>query len=155
MNAEKYFLRNKFIEFQLKIADMNHALSEQRDAFDDKEQKLFLSLLEILDAFESIEETVEVKKDQFDKTAFMLSKNIRSIHKKLNRLIKSSHIVQIEFPDNKARMDHCKIIDTHPQPEMENETILSVVKNGYINQQDGSVLRKAEVITVSNEALPA
>jgi molecular chaperone GrpE (heat shock protein) len=48
-------------------------------------------------------------------------------------------------------MDYCKIVDTRPEPEMDNETIVSVVKNGYINQKDGIVVRKAEVITVLNE----
>jgi hypothetical protein len=32
-----------------------------------------------------------------------------------------------------------------------NETILAVVKNGYVNRQDGRFVCKAEVITVLNE----
>ncbi len=34
---------------------------------------------------------------------------------------------------------------------MENEAIVAVVKSGYVNKQDGAVVRKAEVITVLNE----
>ncbi len=48
-------------------------------------------------------------------------------------------------------MDHCKVIDTKAIPNMENETILSVVKNGYMNKEENVVLRKAEVITVLND----
>jgi hypothetical protein len=36
---------------------------------------------------------------------------------------------------------------------MGNEAIVAVIKNGYINKQDGGVVRKAEVITVLNEYL--
>ena len=65
--------------------------------------------------------------------------------------MKSGDIVQMEFPDNTARMDYCEIIDTRVEPEMENQIILSVMKKGYINRKTGAVLRKAEVITVLNE----
>lgn len=151
MSAGKEFLKEKLVEFQLKIAELNHSMAKQLNSFQEREKGLALRLLDILDAFENIDETIEAKKDEFDKTARMLSKNIGSVHKKLIRLMKSIDIVKMAFPDNKARIDYCKIIDTRPEPEMENETIVSVVKNGYVNKQDGSVVRKAEVITVLNE----
>ena len=150
MKAGKEFLKDKFIEFQRTIAELNHSRAEDRDMFQEKENALCLGLLDILDAFENIDETIEAKKDGFDKTARMLSKNIHSVHKKLIRLMKSGNIVKMEFPDNKARMNHCKIVDTREEPEMENEAIVAVVKNGYVNKQDGAVVRKAEVITVLN-----
>jgi len=65
--------------------------------------------------------------------------------------MKSGDVVKMEFPENKARMDCCKIVDTRNKPKMENEVIAAVVKNGYVNKQDGAVMRKAEVITVLNE----
>jgi molecular chaperone GrpE (heat shock protein) len=150
MSAEKKFLREKFIEFQTKIADLALSLTEQENSFEEKEKVLYLSLLDILDAFENVDEMIEAKKDNFDKAAFMLSKNIRSIHKKFVRLMKAGHIVPMEFPDNKARMAFCKVVDTREEPEMENETILSVVKKGYFRKEGGAILRKAEVITVFN-----
>ena len=73
--------------------------------------------------------------DKLDKTAKMLGKNILSIHRKLLRHFRSASIVQIEFPGNKATMEYCKIIKTREHPELENETILEIVKNGYIDKQ--------------------
>ena len=151
MRAGKEFLKDKFIEFQRTIAELNHARAEDCNMFQEKEKALCLGLLDILDAFENIDETIEAKKNEFDKTTRMLSKNIRSIHKKLIRLMKSGDVVKMEFPENKARMDYCKIVDTRKKPEMGNEAIVAVVKNGYVNKQDGAVVRKAEVITVLNE----
>lgn len=150
MKADKAYLRQKLIAFQLKIAELSHSLSEQQDRFEKKQKDHYLGLFEILDAFEILEETIESKEDQMDKPARMLCKNIRSIHKKLVRLIKVDHIVPMVFTDNSARMDHCKVIETRPEPELAPETILEVIKNGYINKLDGTVLRKAEVITVAD-----
>lgn len=150
MKADKAYLRQKLIAFQLKIAELSHSLSEQQDRFEKKQKDHYLGLFEILDAFEILEETIESKEDQMDKPARMLCKNIRSIHRKLVRLIKVDHIVPMVFTDNSARMDHCKVIETRPEPELAAETILEVIKNGYINKSDGTVLRKAEVITVAD-----
>lgn len=151
MKKEKTFLREKFVEFQLKVAELTYALTEQKHAFQAKEKELFNSLFEVTDAFENLEEILSEKEDSFDKTAQMLARNIRLIRKKLMRILKANHIVPLEFPDKKACMEYCKVLETKPVSDMENETILSVVKTGYINTEQNSVLRKAEVITVSNQ----
>ena len=58
------------------------------------------------------------------------------------------------FPHHPANMDTCKVVETRASGTLEDETILEIVKNGYINQDEGNkVLRKAEVITVLNESL--
>lgn len=151
MQSEKEFLKNKFIEFQRKIADLNHELNQARDSYRNREANLFLGLLTILDAFENLDEISRTKADEFDKSARMLAKNIRSIQKKLSRLLREHEVVPMQFPDNMARIDCCKIVDTRRAPESENETILTVLKNGYVDQRNGSVIRKAEVITVMND----
>ena len=151
MKREKEVLRDKFIEFQLKIAELKQALHQQEEASWAREKALHLSLFEILDAFESLEETIRAKEEGMDKTSRSLAKNIRAIHRKILRMLEANHITQIEFPDGKARMDYCKVVDTSEAPDMENETILTIVKNGYIQEHIGTVLRKAEVITVMNE----
>lgn len=151
MKAAKAFLRTKFVEFQLKIAGLNHALAEQESRFSENQTRLYLELLDILDAFEVVEETIAAKEDTLDKSARMLGKNFLSIHKKLSRLMQSCGISRMTFPDGKARMELCKVTETQPREDLEDETILSIIKNGYIDHETGSVLRKAEVITVSNE----
>lgn len=150
MKQEKACLKGKLIEFQLKIAELNFLLRKQEDAFLAKEKDLYSSLFEILDAFESLDETIRVKEEDMDKTARLMARNIRAIHRKIIRMLKARHISPLEFQDHKARMDYCKVVDTLEDPDKENETILTIVKNGYINEEFGTVLRKAEVITVLN-----
>ena len=153
MKEKKDFLRKKLIEFQLKIADLSHALTEQENAFHLREGELFTGLFEVLDAFENVEGTIKAKEDGMDKTARGLAKNVRSIRKKLVRLLKANDVVKMEFPNNRAGMGSCKVVDTRVSDTLEDETILEIVKNGYVNQDKGKVLRKAEVITVLNEDL--
>ena len=153
MKEKKDFLRKKLIAFQLKIAHLSHVLKEQEDAFHAREGELLAGLFEILDAFENVEGTIKAKEDEMDKTARRLAKNVRSIRKKLVRLLKANDVVKMEFPDARAGMDFCKVVDTRVSDTLEDETILEIVKNGYVNQDEGTVLRKAEVITVLNENL--
>ncbi len=150
MKKEKALLREKLVEFQLRIAELTHALSEQEQTFLTKEQSLYLNLFEVLDAFENLDENIAEKEGTFDKTTRRLVKSVRSIEKKIVRLLKSNHIVEVTFPDNRAAMDSCKVVDTKEVGDMENETILSVVRKGYINTEENVVLRKAEVLTVMN-----
>ncbi|RLB92453.1 MAG: nucleotide exchange factor GrpE [Deltaproteobacteria bacterium] len=150
MTTEKELLRQKIIEFQQIIADLKLTLAQKEELSCKNTKNSFLSLLDIMDAFETLENNIEAKKDSLDKTAKMLGRNIISIHRKLVRHFQAASIVPITFPRNKATMELCKIIETREDPDLENEIILEIVKKGYINTQDNSVLRKAEVITVLN-----
>ena len=150
MKEQKEFLRAKLIEFQLRIAELNHKLKEREESFQAKEEGLYGGLFEVLDAFEGIEETLKAKEEDLNKTGRRLGKSIRSVHKKLDRLLKANDVVPIEFPDGMARMELCRIVDTEESDDLKNETILSVVKKGYMQQKEARVLRKAEVITVLN-----
>ena len=97
MKEKKDFLRKKLIEFQLKILDLSHILKEREDSFRERENKLFTGLFEVLDAFENVEENINAKEDRMDKTARRLAKNVRTIRKKLVRLLKANGVVRLEF----------------------------------------------------------
>ena len=45
-------------------------------------------------------------------------------------------------------MEYCKVAVTEKAPRLDNKTIISIEKNGYIDNQQNLVLRKAEVITL-------
>jgi molecular chaperone GrpE (heat shock protein) len=149
-SSEKEQLKEKLIAFQQTIAELKQALAQKEALFHKKEKSSLLNLLEIMDALAFIEKNLETKKDTLDKTAKMLGRNIVSIHKKLRRHFYAASIVPLEFPDNKATMEYCKVLETREDPGLENEVILEIIKNGYKNKEVGTVLRKAEVITVLN-----
>jgi len=150
MKKEKAFLRERFIFFQKKIATLGHALREHETAHQEREESLLSGLFEILDALENIDESIRTREDGLDKRAKRLARNIRSVQKKLIRLLKAHQIVKMEFPDQTADMATCKVVDAEPSDTMQDHAIISIVKRGYIREDTGSVLRKAEVITVLN-----
>ncbi len=152
MREEKKFLEKKFIEFQLKIDELTRALKKQEQTFKDKEKEMDLHLFELVDSFENLNENIEAKRQHFDKTTRMLARNMGSIERKIIRFLEANHKFQMEFPDNKARLDYCEVVDIQEMTALENETILSVVKKGYIDREKNTVLRKAQVITVLNGA---
>lgn len=147
---KKEQLREKLIGFQRKIADLKRKLDRQEQDFSDRETQLLSGFFEVMDAFEILEANLESKKESLDKPARMMKKNIQSISKKLYRTFTSNGIEQIRFKEGEVDMTQCKIIDTRQNPDLPEETLLEIVKNGYINTRDDKVLRKAEVITVRN-----
>ena len=150
MKQEKEFLKQKLIDFQIKVADLNMVIKEQQRDYESSQKELFLNFLEVLDSFDTLDENFSSKEAGFDKTTRKLMKSVRSIRKKLVRTLKQHHIVQISFDDNRAEMEYCKIVGTKPDRNQENGTILSIVKHGYLNRKTNRVFRKAEVITVLN-----
>ncbi len=150
MKRKKELLREKLIDFQLKIAALDHTLKEQEDRFKSRENALYLNLFEVLDAFENLAKTIKAKEDGFDKTTRRIAKNISSIQQKLARSLKLRGIIPVEFKDNQARMEYCKIVETRQDPQMENESILSIIKTGYLDKNSNKVLRKAEVVIIVN-----
>ena len=152
MKKEKEFLRKKFIVFQLKIYELNRALKEQQQECTAREKERDIQLFEIMDAFENLNENIKEREGEFDKTSRMLVRNMRSIQRRLIRILEDDHKFPVEFPDNKAKMEYCEIVETREMPGLENETILSIIRTGYIDKQHKTVLRKARVITVRNKS---
>ena len=151
MDQKKTYLKSKLVEFQIKIAELTSEMREQEDSYQTREKTLFLSLFEVLDAFENLDDMIKSKEDRLDKSSRRMAKNIRNINKKLVRILKAHQITPIALKEGKARMEHCKIADTRQADDMENETILDVIKKGYRDNRKDIVLRKAEVITVLND----
>ena len=151
MNPKKEFLKRRFIDFQIKINELQQALLAQERTYQQKEDDLYLNFFEVLDAFDILEQTIQAKEDQLDKTSRRLAKSMRSIAKKIHRFLNEHHIVQLAFSDQKAKIDLCRVVDTEPHEDKDNETIIQIVKHGYINETTNTVIRKADVITVLND----
>ncbi|MCI5223366.1 MAG: nucleotide exchange factor GrpE [Candidatus Electrothrix sp. AR4] len=144
-------LREKLISFQREIAELKRAGREQEEVFLRRERDLFINLFEVLDAFDNLENNIQGKEEFLEKTGRRFVKSTRAVKRKLLRLLRSRHVEPLEFIDNKARMEQCKVIGTENDPGRENEEIISVEKKGYMDTAQNCVLRKAEVVTVCND----
>jgi molecular chaperone GrpE (heat shock protein) len=145
---KKERLRAKLIDFQKKIL----TLYRERDARDElsrqQEDALFLELASVLDSFENVFNNLQDKEESLDKSAKRAMKSFRGIYRKLLRILDESGVERLEFPDSKAAIGLCKVVDTEPMVGAEEGAIISVVRNGY--RREERVLRPAEVITVAN-----
>jgi molecular chaperone GrpE (heat shock protein) len=141
-------LRDKLITFQKKAITLSREL-EARDArCRQQEDGLFLELASVLDSFENVFNNLQAKEQTFDKPAKRAMKSFRGIYRKLLRVMNERGVEKLEFPNAKAEIGLCKIVDTEEMAGGEEGAIISVVRNGY--RRENRVLRPAEVITVAN-----
>jgi molecular chaperone GrpE (heat shock protein) len=75
-------------------------------------------------------------------------KSFQAINRKLLRILEESGVERLAFPDGKAEIGLCKIVDTEVMEGAEDGTIVSVIRSGY--RRGERILRPAEVITVAN-----
>ena len=148
MPMKKERLRAKLIDFQKNIVTLSRELDARDELSRQQQDGLFLELASVLDSFENVFNNLRDKEEFFDKSAKQALKSFRGIRRKLLRIMEDSGIERLEFPDGKAEIGLCKVVDTEPMVGGEEGAIVSIVRNGY--RRNDRVLRPAEVITVAN-----
>jgi molecular chaperone GrpE len=105
-------------------------------------KNIFRELLDIVDDIDRIfenEQNVSVDERKY----------LQIIRNKLSKLLNNNSVVEMIFDDNKARFGWCEICGTEKKEGVEDETILKVIKKGYI--WEDKVLRPASVIIAKNK----
>ncbi len=144
---KKEQLRDKLIDFQKEIITVSRALRAKEATCQDAEDNLLLELVDILDSFENVFKNLEEKESTFDKSTQRAMKSFKAIYRKVIRILEDRGVEKIEFPDGKAKIGLCKIVETKAVEGIEDGSIISIVRNGY--RRGERILRSAEVITVS------
>jgi molecular chaperone GrpE (heat shock protein) len=144
---KKERLRAKLIDFQKKIVTLSRELEAREELSQQREDGLFLELVSVLDSFENVFNNLQDKEETFDKSTKRAMKSFRGIYRKLLRVMDESGVERMEFPNGKAEIGLCKVIETAPMADAEEGAIISVVRNGY--RRRARILRPAEVITVA------
>jgi molecular chaperone GrpE (heat shock protein) len=139
-------LKNKLIGFQTEIIELNQTLQAERKRGEEQQERLFLELFAVLDAFENIFNSMTEKEETLDKSSRRMSKSFRAVYRKLLRLLEEQGVERIEFPNGKSVIGLCKVLETRPVAEREEGEIIAVVRSGYRSKK--RILRPAEVITV-------
>jgi molecular chaperone GrpE (heat shock protein) len=139
-------LKNKLIGFQTDIIELNQTLQAERKRGEEQQERLFLELFAVLDAFENIFNSMTEKEETLDKSSRRMFKSFRAVYRKLLRLLEEQGVERIEFPNGKSVIGLCKVLETRPVAEREEGEIIAVVRSGYRSKK--RILRPAEVITV-------
>jgi molecular chaperone GrpE len=143
----KQRLQDKLIDFQRDIIRLSQNLQSQDQAFQDREDHLLLELILVLDSFENIFKNLEEKEATFEKSVRRALKSFQGIQRKLLRILEEHGVEKIDFPDGKAVVGLCKVVETRAVEGLEEGAIIAIVSNGY--QCGDRVLRPAEIITVA------
>ena len=107
-----------------------------------------LELMLVLDAFENIFKNLEEKETTFEKSMRRGLKSFKGIQRKIIRILEERGVEKIEFPDGKAVIGLCQVVETRAIDGPEEGEIIAIVRNGY--RRGDRVLRPAEVITVTH-----
>ena len=118
--------------------------NEKRDQLKD----ISLGIIDILDSFESVEESLNEKGLAKNEEASKTMNRYKTIQKKLLNLLKKYGITKIEFPDNRLIVGLCEVVEKEPDSNRKNDEIISVVRSGYIRGKE--LIRAAQIIVVKN-----
>jgi len=111
-------------------------------------QDISLGIIDILDSFERVEESLSEKGQDKSEDAIKTINRYRTIQKKLINFLNKYGISKIEFPDNRLIVGLCEVVETEPDSYRKNDDIVSIVRSGYIRGKE--LIRAAQIIVVKN-----
>jgi len=141
---QKLLLVNNLKEIKRLKNSVEKCKLENTDQFMD----FILGIIEVIDTYEIAEELIVERELNKDENSKFIINRFKSVKKMLLRLLKKNGVTRLEFPENSLLIGFCKVIDTEPDPNLPNDTIIEIVKNGYIHGK--KLIREAEVIIVKN-----
>jgi len=141
---QKLLLVNNLKEIKRLKNSLEKCKLEHTDQFVD----FILGIIEVIDTYEKAEESIIERELNKDKNSKFIISRFNSVNKSLLKLLKKNGVTKLEFPENRLLVGFCKVIDTEPDPNLPNDTIIEIVRNGYIHGK--KLIREAEVIIVKN-----
>lgn len=129
------------------ILELRNSLKQKETEKQDLTKEFFLGIIDIIDSYENKERSL-FDKHQGSQDAAKIIESFGVIRKKMLSILSKYGVTRIEFPENKMIMGFSKIIDTEPDLNRKNDSIISVVRHGYIRGHE--LIREAELIIVKN-----
>jgi len=105
-------------------------------------------IIDVIDTFEKAEEVIIEKELNKSEESIKVMNRYNTVQSKLLKLLQKYGITKIDFPEKKLMVGFCKVIETEPDSTKANDTIITIVRNGYIRGKE--LIREAEVIIVKN-----
>jgi molecular chaperone GrpE (heat shock protein) len=148
MNDSMTELENLIV---LNLQSANNFKNEAEKKENEKHDQLkdiSLGIIDILDSFERVEESLIEKGMDKNEEASKTMNRYKTIQKKLLNLLQKYGISKIEFPDNRLIVGLCEVVETEAGSDKKNDEIISVVISGYIRGKE--LIRAAQIIVVKN-----
>jgi len=132
----------------IEIVDLKNKLESSIQEGHDLFLNIVLDIIDVIDTFEKAEEVILDKGLGKAEGGSKIMERYKSVNKKLSNILRKHGITKIEFPENRLIVGFCKVVDTEPDPAYPNDTIISIVRNGYHRGKE--LIRESEVIIVKN-----
>jgi molecular chaperone GrpE len=124
---------------------LEQSIWEQKEQAKADNETLFLELLEIFDALESLinylADNLEANSQNFKR----LLKSLTATQKKLLIFLEKREVTLINFPDSQPDFRVCQVVDREIRNDLDEQTITQVIRQGF--WLGDKVLRPLEVIT--------
>jgi molecular chaperone GrpE (heat shock protein) len=148
MEKEFEQLNSKITQCLTELFDTKTQLKDITQEKQDQIKKFYEEIIEVLDTFERVEEGLNEKYSTDNGDISKVRSRYQVIQKKLLDLLSKHGVTKTEFPENTHIVGFSKVIETEPDPAKKNDTIISIIKNGY--HRGSEIIRKAELNVVKN-----
>ena len=116
--------------------------------FERKTDSLLSEIISIIDAYEKAEDKVKELGLEEDEKVQKAMKRLLQPKKVALSVLSKYGVSQIDLLGKILNEDLCTVVETEPDNEKENDTVISIEKNGYVRGE--RLIRRAEVIVVKN-----
>jgi molecular chaperone GrpE len=107
-------------------------------------EQLFLELLEIFDALESLINYFETNQEMSERAIKRLPKSLETIQSKLLATLARKQVKKIEITNIESDLDLYQVVETQINPEVQTPRIAKIIRQGF--QIGDQLLRPVEVI---------
>ncbi|MDJ0678144.1 MAG: nucleotide exchange factor GrpE [Calothrix sp. MO_167.B42] len=146
LNQEKRkLLLQKIPALQKQNVLLEQSLREQQTQSAASSEELFLELLEVGDALETLLEYLESNSEPSSELLRRLPRNIGAVHRKLLNVLKKRQVSPIELEETQPDFNLCRVVDREIRTDVPEKTITKIVRRGF--RLGGETLRPVEVIT--------
>lgn len=132
---------------------LQQALANRASTMTANSEQLFLELLEIYDALESLNEYFAANPQLTERAIDRIPKSIGTIQSKLLGILAKRQVEKIATVDLESNLDSCQIVDTQVNSAVTAPTITKVVRQGFTIGE--CLLRPVEVTIDTPSGLPA
>jgi len=138
-------LLQKFTSIQKQNVLLEQSLREQQTQSAASNEDLFLELLEVGDALETLLEYLESNSEPSPELLRRLPRNIGAVHRKLLNVLKKRQVSPIELEKTQPDFNLCRVVDCEIRTDVPEQTITKIVRREFRLGEE--TLRPVEVIT--------
>jgi len=123
---------------------LQQSLREEQTKSTANVEDLFLELLEVTDALESLLTYLKNNPDVNVEFFQRLPRSLGAVNRKLLNTLSKRHVLPIELQSDQPDFNLCRVVDREFRDDVEEQTIVQIVRQGFRFEE--KVLRPTEVI---------